>query len=47
MSMGRIGTLLRAANLSVESVYGDWDSSMFDAANSPEMIFVVSPLLST
>jgi ubiquinone/menaquinone biosynthesis C-methylase UbiE len=34
---------LSAAGLRVESVFGDWDSSPFDAASSYEMIFVARP----
>lgn len=34
---------LRAAGLQAEAVFGNWDSSPFDAAVSKEMIFVVRP----
>jgi len=35
---------LAAAGLRVEALFGDWDSSPFDAASSHEMIFVVRPM---
>jgi ubiquinone/menaquinone biosynthesis C-methylase UbiE len=34
---------LAAAGLGVETVFGDWDSSPFDAGSSHEMIFVARP----
>jgi ubiquinone/menaquinone biosynthesis C-methylase UbiE len=35
---------LTAAGLGVEAVFGDWDSSPFDATSSHEMIFVARPV---
>jgi hypothetical protein len=34
---------LAAAGLRVESLFGDWDASPFDATSSHEMIFVARP----
>jgi hypothetical protein len=35
---------LLAAELQVEALFGNWDSSPFDAAVSKEMIFIVRPV---
>jgi SAM-dependent methyltransferase len=43
LSRSRIEELLVESGLSVTDLYGDWDTSPFDEASSPEMIFVTSP----